>query len=554
MKIDVHSLYGRRNVNRWERMSVGDMLERITYSFPDKEAFVAWEGAYAHPSNKRITYLEADRKANQFANALLEKGLQRGDRILLLCDNSVEAFLTKIAIAKAGLVAVPVNTMMAPDVISYLITYVEPEMLIIDAEHWENVGSIFEEHQLMPAVTIPIGGEVIAGSQSFEAFIEGKSTEAPEVEIHGDDIWEMLFTSGTTSMPKCVMISHTYTYMAAYSFALSLTRGVLNESQVKLCGFLPVIYHIADVAFVFSVFLSGGTFIIGRKLDKKRIAEAISEEKVTALYGGSTTFLKEFTDYLYENRNKYDATSLKVILYAWASFSPEYAERLQKLCGDSLSFFEMLGQTESIASFRFWHDLWPETYKDNAPAVNYVGVPAPILSAALIDANGQQIQEARVPGEAVYRSPAMMSGYYKDEEATKEAFKTGWFHSGDSCIYDENGLAIMLDRFKDVIKTGGENVSSLRVEAVIGQHPAVERAAVIGVPDEKWNERVVGIVVLKEQKEASEEEILTYCRKKLAGYETPKEIIFVKKLPSTVGGKILKHQLRKQFAETIVKG
>jgi acyl-CoA synthetase (AMP-forming)/AMP-acid ligase II len=546
MKIDVTSLYGRRRTNRWERVSVGDVFERLKYSFPNKEALVGWEGAYAHQDNARLTYLQADNKANQLANALLNQGLNKGDRVLLFCDNSVEAYLTKIAAAKAGLVVVPMNTMIAPDVISYLIDHVEPKLIITDSEHWPKLEPVFRDKGIRLDITIPIGGGVVPGSQSFEEFIAGHSTEEPDVEIHGDDIWEMLFTSGTTSMPKSVMVSHHNTYMSAYSFALSLTRGISIENELKVCSFLPVIYHVADQIFTFSAFLSGGTFVIGRALHTPAIAEAITKEKITALWSGSPAFLTGLTD-LFLQEKIYDPSSLSVIVYGWSALSPDYTRKLKQLCGNDLVTFEIFGQTEAISCFRFWPDKWSDTYEKNAPAQNYVGVPNPLLAAVIMDENGSVITEPGIPGEAVYRSPAMMSGYYKDESATRKAFEHGWFHTGDSCMYDEDGLAIMVDRYKDIIKSGGENVSSIRVEAVLRMHPAVDNVAVIALPHEKWGEMVTGIVILKSDQVVSEDELIAFCREKLGGYETPKKIIFADSFPVTVGGKILKYRLREQF-------
>jgi acyl-CoA synthetase (AMP-forming)/AMP-acid ligase II len=154
-----------------------------------------------------------------------------------------------------------------------------------------------------------------------------------------------------------------------------------------------------------------------------------------------------------------------------------------------------------------------------------------------------------VPGEAVYRSPAVTAGYYRDEPATEEAFRYGWFHSGDSCVYDDQGLRIMVDRYKDIVKTGGENVSSLRVEAVLHQHPGVAKAAVIGLPHERWGEAVTAVVVAEPGQEASEADLIAFCHERLAGFETPKRVVFVDALPETVGGKVLKYKLREQYAD-----
>jgi acyl-CoA synthetase (AMP-forming)/AMP-acid ligase II len=207
---DVTSLRDRRADERWNRTAVGDILERLTWSRPDQDAIVGWTGAYATPEFERVTYAQADVAANRVAHALLAAGLERSDRVVLYCDNSVEALLTLIGIAKAGLVAVPVNPLMAPDVLRYVIGHVEARFAVVDAELWPRARPAFAAAGLHPAVTIPIGGEAIEGTQALADWIAAQPGSEPDVRIHGDDIWSLLFTSGTTAMPKAVMSSHTY--------------------------------------------------------------------------------------------------------------------------------------------------------------------------------------------------------------------------------------------------------------------------------------------------------------------------------------------------------
>jgi acyl-coenzyme A synthetase/AMP-(fatty) acid ligase len=286
MSIDMTSLYDRRANHRWDRVAVGDMLERLTWSRPDQEALVGWRGAYSDTAYARLTYRAANEIANRFAHGLLSAGLQRGDRVLLCCENSVEAFLVKLAVAKAGLVCAPVNPALAPDVVSYLIDLVEPRFAVVDAELWSRVEPAFHAAGLGVDVTIPIGGDAVPGSVTFRDFLAEAPNTEPDVEIHGDDIWEILFTSGTTAMPKGVMLSHTYAYMGAYSFALSLTRGLRVEADLTMCAFLPVIYHVADHPFALPPMLCGGRLVIGRRPVAGEVAQAISREGVTALWGG----------------------------------------------------------------------------------------------------------------------------------------------------------------------------------------------------------------------------------------------------------------------------
>jgi acyl-CoA synthetase (AMP-forming)/AMP-acid ligase II len=344
------------------------------------------------------------------------------------------------------------------------------------------------------------------------------------------------------------MISHACSYAAGFGFALSLTRGLRLESDLKVGTYLPMIYHVGDQPFTYSVFLCGGTLVLGRRPNPEHIAEMIDAEGVTALWAGSPAMVRAL-DAVLTARPGLDARSLTVIVYGWAALPPATLASMKRHCGDDLCVFEIFGQTESISCYRFWPDEWPELYAATAPQQNYVGVPSPILASTVFDPEGCDLAgQPGVAGEAVYRSPAVMAGYYRDEEATRHAFRFGWFHSGDSCAYDDAGLRIMLDRYKDIVKTGGENVSSLRVEAVLAQHPDVAKAAVIGLPHPHWSEAVTAVVVLKDGAAASEEDLVKHCRAQLAGYETPKSVVFAADLPETVGGKVLKYRLRAEHA------
>lgn len=543
MGLDVTSLSHRRAVNRWERVSVGDILERLTWSYPDKPAIIGWEGAVAHPEHRSLTYRQAGDLVAKVANGLLAHGLRQGDRVMLFCENSVEAYLTKLGIAKAGLVSVPVNPALAGDVVAHLIETTRPAFAVVDAELWPRAEKPFRDAGLLPGVTIPIGGAAVEGSITFADFVRDEPAAEPDVVIHGDDIWQILFTSGTTALPKGAMISHHSSYFAAYSFALSLTRGIRLECDLRLATFLPIIYHVADQIFTLPAFLSGGTLLIGRQPDPQAIAEAVDREAITALWAGSPSMAGALAPALHAH----DPRSLKVLVYGWAALPPDLLDTYKQLCGDDLVAVEIFGQTEAISCHRFWPDKWPDVYRDTAPEQNYVGVPNPLLASTVMDESGAMLaDQPGVPGEAVYRSPAITAGYYQDEQATEHAFRHGWFHSGDSCVYDEQGLRIMIDRYKDIVKSGGENVSSIRVEAVLHEHPGVAKAAVVGLPHDRWGEAVTALVITDPAHPAAERELLDFCRERLAGFETPKSVIFVDQLPETVGGKVLKYKLRQE--------
>lgn len=543
-KIDVTRLRGRRAVNRWERTSVGDVFERLTWSYPDKTAITGRPGAYGEERFASVTYREADGITSQVAHALAARGLEPGARVLLFCENSVEAYLAKVGVAKAGMVAVPVNPALAPDVLEHLIGQAEPGLAIVDAELWPRADQAFTATGLRVGATITIGGGPVAGSPSFGGLLDGLPTTEPDVEIHSDDIWEILYTSGTTAMPKGVMVSHGSTHLAALNFTVSLTRGLRVETDLRVATALPVIYHVGDQIFTFSAFLAGGSLVLGRRPLPDQLVATVAEERPTALWAGSPQFVAAI-DAVAE-RTGADLSSLTVLVYGWGALDPAVYARLQDRA-PGLVVLGIFGQTEAIACHRFWPATWSEVYARTAPSVNYVGVPSPLLASDVVDETGVSVRDTpHVPGEAVYRSPIVTAGYYLDEQATREAFRGGWFHSGDSASVDEDGLRIMVDRFKDIVKSGGENVSSLRVESVLHGHPAVAKAAVIGLPHARWGEAVTAVVVLREGAAADAESIIAHCRSALGGYETPKAVVFVDGLPETVGGKVLKYRLRAQ--------
>lgn len=550
VEIDVERLVGRRAVHRWERTSVGDVFERLRWATPDKEAIVGWPGAFASPEHERLTCAQADDLANRIANALLGRGLDRGDRVLLVCDNSVEACVTKIAVAKAGLVCASLNPTLAPDVMAHLIERVQPRFSIVDAELWPKARDAFASTGTGVDVTIEIGGQPVQDSVGFAAFVRDASTVEPDVEIHADDICQLLFTSGTTAMPKAVMLSHGYGHLAGMSFALMLTRGLRSERELRLCTFLPMIYHVGDQIFLLSTLLTGGTFIVGRRPDPRQVAEAVSAERATAIWAGSPAMLRALVEVI-DAAPELGCDAVTMAVYGWNALPPSTLGGLRRHYGDAVQACAIFGQTESISCHRFSPDEGPEVDTGSSPAQNCVGLPTGLLASKVVDEEGDDLPADRpgVAGEIVYRSPVMTAGYYRDAEATRAAFRGGWFHSGDSCAVGGDGRRIMIDRYKDIVKSGGENVSSLRVEAVLAQHPDVAQCAVVGLRHPRWGDAVTAVVVARDGHALDPDAVVAWARARLAGYEAPKRVVPVDELPVTVGGKVLKYKLRERFAE-----
>lgn len=542
---DVVSLFDRRADQRWNRVSVADIVERLTWSTPDKEAIVGADGAYADPRFARLTFGDLDRLMNQVGHALQAAGLERGDRVLMICENTVEGYAFKLGAAKVGVVVAPLNPNLAPDVVAHLVERIEPSMLVVDAELWEKAAPAFTASNREPDVTIEVGGRRVGSSRTFSELVEGQPTDEPEARVHGDDIWEILFTSGTTAMPKGVMESHVTVTLAAHGFALTLSRGLRFESDLRVAAFLPMMYHVGHYVFMLASFVAGGSVVLGRRPDPVQIAEVLETERATALWGGAPAMLKALQIELDERPR--ELPDLTMAVYGWAALPPSVLKGLRHHA-PALDVVEIFGQTESISCHRFWPAKWPEVYEATAPQQNYVGIPSPLLASRVVDLEGRPLVDAPgLPGEAVYRSPVIAAGYYRDEDATREAFRDGWFHSGDSCLTDEAGLRVMVDRYKDLVKSGGENVSTIRVEAVLSLHPAVGKVAVVGLVDERWGEAVTAVVVPVDGAAATEDELIGFARERLAGFETPKRIVFVDALPETVGGKVMKYKLREQL-------
>ena len=481
------------------------------------------------------------------ANALLALDLPPASRIAMFCDNSNEAWLSKIAIAKAGLVAAPVNVMMAPDVILETLAHVDAQIALVDQVQWDRLGARLAPAGIRPVMSI--GGGTHGVAPDFDAFIAPFDASEPDIKIHGDDVWEVLFTSGTTARPKAVMISHTYSYMTAYSHVLTQTRGLSHESEIRHAAFTPMVYHIGDHACVFSPLMAGGSAVMGRKPEGHVMADTCTRERVTCLFGGSPQFVESIIRAVDERPAAYDLSAMTAMHFGWAPLAPGSLAAFRRICGPQLKVYEICGQTEAVSCHRFHIERHVDMYMAESPQMNHVGQPSPIMAATVFDEHGNDLRGRKgVAGEAVYRSPAMFSGYYRDQKATEEALAGGWFHSGDSFVYHDDEVRLMVDRYKDIVKSGGENVSTIRVEAILQQHPDVQRAAVVGVPDERWGEAVVACIIPKPGAQIEDAALIGFARERLAGFETPKRIVVMDEFPTTVGGKILKYKIRQALA------
>lgn len=545
--LDVTSLRNRRASSRWNRISVGDVHERVAWSRPTAEALVGWPGAFE--SLDRLSYSQVSMVTNQVANTLLSLGLNPGDVVAMYCENSVEGVLVRQGIAKAGMTCAPMNPMMAHDQLVSMIELVEPKFLVVDAELWPRGAAAFEQCGVAPGVTICIGGTPVASSVSFADFVADSSAAEPDVEIHGDDIVQILFTSGTTSAPKGVMLSHANGYMSGYGILALQTAGHQFHTDTRIAAFLPILYHASEV-LIASTALAGGTLVVGRRPDVAEMARAVHVERITSMFAGMPRMVEGLAIAL-EDDPSLDASSLLNIIYGWAAMDPRLHDRITAVVGDHVQLCAILAQTEVTIGHVFWHGPNLDLFREVAPKQNYIGFPNPIIASRLADDNGAVERYEGAVGEGTTRSPGLMAGYYRNPEASREAFRNGWFHGGDLFQFGQDGMRKMVDRSKDLIKSGGENVASIRVEALLDSHPAVSRSIVVGLPHPRWDEAVTALVLPAEGHEAGDQleaELIAFSKASLAPYEVPKRVVFIDSFPETVGGKVLKHQLRERFA------
>lgn len=543
---DVTTLRGRRAVGRSHRLSVGDTIERMRWSRPDSVVISAFADAYEHPDHQELTVSRADDLANRFAHAIRAAGARPGDIVVLACENSVEAFLAKIGLAKAGITAAPINPKLAPSVVSELLELTGARHAVIDSEFWPSLREPLTAAGVEVVVAIEIGGVAPVPAPTFHEFVRDHPAVEPDVEIHGDDIWQILFTSGTSATPKGVLVPHVKTVLEALAMTGNLTRGLRHDHDVVLGGFLPIIYHVGDIT-LFAALLAGGRIVLGRRPVAEHLATAVHEQRITAIWAGSPQIVQGL-DAALRADPRLDARCVTSVVFGFAPLPPASYASLQESMGDQVTCIEIIGQTEICCCHRFFLGEHRELYERTVPLQNYVGLPHPLMAAAIVDDRGGPLPpSSSAVGEGAFRSPAVSPGYYRQPGATAEAVRGGWFHGGDAFRTGESGQRILVDRFKDIVKSGGENVSSIRVEQTLMQHAAVDRAAVIGLPHDRWGEAVTAVVTVHEP--CTSGELIDFCRERLAGFELPKKIVVVTGFPEAVGGKIRKNVLRERYAD-----
>ncbi|MCX7982044.1 MAG: acyl-CoA synthetase [Syntrophales bacterium] len=509
--------------NILSRDTIGDMARRAATKYGNKTAVIF--------RDEVLTYYDLERQARRFAHLMLSWGVKKGDCVAIYAYNSHYYPLSLLGLTKVGAVQVPINFMLNVDEIAYIVNHSEAQVMIVE----DSLYPILEGHlHKFPRIRIwgflPLAGkEAPQGFEDVSVLMGNMPATEVMVEIDAEDIAQIPYTSGTESKPKGAMLSHRALMSQYFS---CIHGGQYEEEDISLHA-LPL-FHCAQLhCFLMPFLYVGAKNVILHRADPREMMIAIEMYKITHMFAPPTVWIAILN---HPDFSKYDLSSLKKAAYGASIMPVEIIKRLTEAF-PGIRLWNYYGQTEMspVATI-----LKPE---DQLKKPGSAGKPVLNVETRIMGDDGKFVPVGEV-GEIVHRSGHVMTGYLKDPEKTEEAFAFGWFHSGDLGRFDEDGYLYVVDRKKDMIKTGGENVASREVEEVIYQHPAVAEVAVIGLPDPKWIEMVTAVVVLKTGMNIMEKELIEFCRERLAGFKCPKKIIFLDQLPKNPSGKILKRELK----------
>lgn len=516
--------------NLIQRVAVGDIFRRRAKTSAAKTALAERRGG----QEIKLTYKELNESLNRFVRALRDLGVQKGDRIGLLCMNSIEFITAVYGCAKGGFVAVPINPGLSPKQLAYILQHAEARVLIADDQLIPLSEKAIEEGadiQCKIALSVT-DSPMPEGYKEFKSLISCHSPEEIEdVIIQDRDTFEILYTSGTTADPKGVMVSHLSV------FIMSLTNAIEMDlpREFKLLNLLPM-FHCAQQTFNTSCFHVGGKVVVMRSFDPAAMLDIIQTKKIQMLFCLPAMY-RALLDH--PNIRQTDLSSVQKCVYAMTPMDHRTLSEGIETFG--AEFLLGTGQTECFPSTNTFRPEWQLTKQGN-----YWGESALTLDTAIMDEDGQLLGKNRI-GEVVWRGPAVMSKYLKNTDATEASRMYGWHHSGDLGLFDDDNLLVFVDRKKDMIKTGGENVPSIKVERAILSDSRVDSVCVVGLPHEKWIEAVTAFVVPASGQNISEEEITELCKKELGKFEIPKKVVFVEELPKTTTGKLKKHIIRNMY-------
>jgi fatty-acyl-CoA synthase len=512
-------------IARARQQSLGDLLHRSAARYPGKLAVVA--------GDLRVSYAEFDAAVNRTAHALAERGLAKGDRLALLSHNCWQYVVLVFATARLGAVLVPVNFMLGAEEIAFILRHSGACGLVTEAALGGTAEQALAAAGTEGGLRGWIGAAPAAGWEDVDPWWQSGDDTMPDVAIADDDPLRLMYTSGTESRPKGVMLSSRSLISQYVSCALD---GGMSADDVEVHA-LPM-YHCAqlDCFFCVDVYL-GATSVILPGPDPAALLAAIARERVTKLFCPPTVWISLL------RHPDFDTTDLSSLRKGYYGASPMPVEILREMQRrlPGVLLWNFYGQTEMapLATILRPHEQLERAGSAGRAALN--------VETIVVDDDGHRLPPGEV-GEIAHRSPHAALGYYNDEDKTADAFRGGWFHSGDLGILTEDGYLSVVDRKKDMIKTGGENVASREVEEAIYELDGVAEVAVFGISHPHWVEAVTAVVVPRDGVTITADDIHTHVKTRLAGFKRPKYIVLTDSLPKNPSGKILKRELRHQHA------
>ncbi|MFB4166985.1 acyl-CoA synthetase [Virgibacillus sp. JSM 102003] len=525
---NVHGDLGKM-LQRARRNTLGDLLARTRDRMPEKLA-ITYEG-------QRLNYAELDNLVNQTAHAFLADGMKKGDMVTVMSKNSLDFVIANFALARIGAVMIPINYMLSTEDVAYILEHAEVSAFIASEEYApvldKSAGRLEIRQRYLMDTLGAYEGE-LSSWESLSDARDGRPNDIVEVDIGDDDLAHVLYTSGTESRPKGVMLSHK---SLISEYVSSIIDGKMAAEDVAIHA-LPL-YHSAQLHVFLgpSIYVGSSGIILGAA-SPDVILQTIEEEGATQLFAPPTVWIALLR---HPDFDKRDLSTLEKCYYGAAIMPREILKELAERLPNA-KFWNFYGQTE-VAPLAT--ALQPE---DQLRKLGSAGVATLNVQTKIVDDNDKEVARGET-GEIVHRTPHTMKGYLHDPEKTAEAFRGGWFHSGDLGVMDEEGYITIVDRKKDMINTGGVNVSSREVEETIYQMDGVSEVAVVSIPDPYWIEAVTAIIVPKEGASLTEDGVAEFCRERLSKFKVPKYVDFTDELPKNPSGKVLKRSLRDKYEE-----
>lgn len=487
---------------------------------------------------RSFTYVETNRRVNRLAHSLMALGLVKGDKVAVFMDNCIEIIEIYLATAKTGIIIVPINFRLVGREIEYIVNNSDAKVIVVGVQFAQIVDPIKKDlKNIAPQNYVIVGGDT-DGYLEYEEFISGRPDKEPEIIVKPEDTWILIYTSGTTGKPKGVIRSHE-SHIAFY-----LINGLeMGFNKSDYCLNIMPLCHINSTYYTFIFLYLGGSVYVQPSLSFKapELLTIVEQEKITFISLIPTHYNLILN--VDEANHRRDVSSIRKLLCSSAPVRQKMVRDIETFFPNA-ELYEGYGSTEAgiVTSIN-------KSDEDQGSRVGSIGQE--VLGTEfvkILDLEGNEVPTGEV-GEIFSRGPMLFDEYYKLPEKTLESFKNGWFSAGDMGREDEDGYYYIVDRKDNLIITGGENVYPSEVEEVVGSHEYVFDCACIGMPDEKWGEKIVAVVALKDgvdEKTVNEKDIQDCCRAKLASYKRPKEIIFIKRdeMPRTPTGKILHRKLK----------